>query len=121
MPPGSARPFEPRRDVHTIAENVAVLDDYLALVDADPELNAVIRRDCRVPLGDALLHLDRASNRINDAGELDEHAVTGVLDDPAAVSGDGWIDHLAEKRPEPFVRTLLINPHQTRVAGHIGG
>ena len=37
-----------------------------------------------VALGHLALHLDRAAHRIDDAGELDEHAVAGRLDDAAA-------------------------------------
>ena len=33
--PGSASPFEASRDIHTIAENVIVVDDVVTLVDAD--------------------------------------------------------------------------------------
>ena len=69
----------------------------------------------------AALHLDRAAHRIDDAGELDQEAVAGVLDDAAAVLGDLRIDQLAQVRLEALVRALLIRPHQPRVARHIGG
>ena len=32
--------LQPRRDVHAVAENVAVLDDHVAEIDADAELDA---------------------------------------------------------------------------------
>jgi hypothetical protein len=39
--------------------------------------------------GDHLaLQFDRAAHRVDDAGELDEEAVAGGLDDAAAVLGD---------------------------------
>jgi hypothetical protein len=31
------------------------------------------------------------------------------------------IDEIAEMSSQPFVRALLIRPHQPRIAGHIGG
>jgi hypothetical protein len=48
-------------------------------------------------------------------------AASGVLYDPAPVLGDLGIDQLVKVRPQPFVRPLLIHPHQARVPGHIGG
>ena len=98
MPPGSASAFEPRRDVDAVAEDVAVLDDDVADIDADAELDAPLRRHVGVALGHPALHLDGAAHRIDDAGELDQQAVAGGLDDAAAVLGDLRIDQLAAMR-----------------------
>ena len=88
MPPGSAKRFEPRRDIDPVAEDVAVLDDDVALVDADAELDAPLGRDVGVALGHLALHLGGAAHRVDHAGELDQQAVAGRLDDAAAVLGD---------------------------------
>ena len=72
MPPGSASAFEPRRDVDAVAEDVVVLDDDVAQVDADAELDALVGRDAGVALGHLALHLDGAAHRVDDAGELDQ-------------------------------------------------
>src|SRR6266446_9003691 len=79
----SARPsrigqgFDPRRDVDAVAVEVVALDDHVAEIDADAQLDAAVRRDTRVPLGHRLLHRDRATHRIDDAGKLHQHAVAG--------------------------------------------
>jgi hypothetical protein len=40
------------------------------------------------------LHLSRASEGIDDAGELHQEAVAGRLDDSAAMAGDLRVDQL---------------------------
>ena len=48
--------------------------------------------------GHLALHLDRAAHRIDDAGELDQQAVAGGLDDAAAMLGDFGVDKFAPQR-----------------------
>jgi len=48
---GLGKAFEPRGDINAIAKYVAVLDDDVALVDADAELDAAIRRQRGVTYG----------------------------------------------------------------------
>ena len=99
MPPGSAKAFEPRRDIDAVAEDVAVLDDDVAEIDADAELDALLRGDTGIALGHPALHRDGAAHRIDDAGEFDQQAVAGGLDDAAAVLGDVRVDQLAREAP----------------------
>ena len=101
--------------------DVVALDDHVAEIDADAEFDAAIRRDAGVPLGHRLLHRDRAAHRIDDAGKFDQQAVTGGLDDTAAVLGDLRIEKLAAQRLEAFERAFLVRPHQPRIPRHIGG
>jgi hypothetical protein len=67
------------------------------------------------------LHLHCAAHGIHHARKLRQQAVAGVLHDAAPVLPDLRIDQFPEVRLQPFVRPLLIRPHQARVAGHIGG
>ena len=76
--------------------------------------------DIGVALRHPLLHRDRAAHRIDDAGELDQQAVAGGLDDAAVMLGDLRIDELAAQRPEAFEGALLVGAHQPRIARHIG-
>jgi hypothetical protein len=120
-PAGIGQGFDPRSDVDPIAINVIGLDDDVAEIDADAQLDAAVRADTRVPFGHRLLHHDRAADRIDNAGKLHQHAVAGGLDDATAVFGDLRIEELAAQRLEAFVRALLIGAHQPRIAGDIGG
>ena len=90
-------------------------------MDADPELDAVVRRQRGVAFGHGRLHFGRASERVDDAGELDQQAVAGGLDEAAVMLGDFRIDHFGAQRLEPAERSFLIGTDQARIAGHIGG
>ena len=80
------------------------LDDHVAEVDPDAELDPVLRRGCGVPLDHPPLDLDRAPNGVDHARELRQEAVAGVLYDPAPVLLDLRIDQLPEMRFQAFVR-----------------
>ena len=120
-PAGLRQPFEPRRHVHPIAEDVLPLGNHIAEVDPDPELDPLVRWGARVALGHPALHVHGAADGINDTRELSQEAVAGVLHHPAPMLCDLRVDELPEMPLEPFVRPLLIRPHQARVARHVGG
>ena len=63
------------------SENVVVLDDDIALVDADAKLDALVFRDGGVALGHAALHRGREGDRLDNAWKLYQHAVARGLDD----------------------------------------
>jgi hypothetical protein len=100
------------RDVHAVAEDVAILDHDIAHVDADSELDALVRRYRRVALSHTGLHLSRTTQRIHHTAEPDEQAVTGRLDESPVMSGDLRIDQLGADRLEPLESTALVRPHQ---------
>ena len=52
------------------SENVVVLDDDVALVDADAKLDALVFRDGGVVLGHAALHRGREGDRLDNARKL---------------------------------------------------
>ena len=114
-------PLQPGGDVDAVAENVVVLDDDVALVNADPKFHAPLRGDRLVALGEFALHPGGASQGIEDALEFHEHAVAGGLDDAPSVFGDTRIDNLAPHRPERRQRAFFVRADQPRVAGNIGG
>jgi hypothetical protein len=120
-PAGIGQGFDPRSDVDPIAINVVGLDDDVAEIDADTQLDAIVRLDAGVPRGHPLLHFDRAAHRIDDAGKFHQHAVAGGLDNAAAVLGDLRIEELAAQRFEAFVRAFLVRPHQPRIPRDISG
>src|SRR5436190_511633 len=85
----------------------------IADIDPDAELDAPINRNCGIALVHATLDLDRAAHRVDDAGEFDQCAVAGGLDDAAAMLGDLRIDQRDAVRFQIAQRAFVIVAHQS--------
>ena len=79
--------FKPSGDVDAVTEDVVVIKNDVTDVDTDAKFDPLIFRYSGILLGHTALHFNRTSNRINCAGKLDQHTVTGCLDDAAAMGG----------------------------------
>jgi hypothetical protein len=66
------------------------------------------------------LHHDGAAHGIDDRGELDQHAVSGRLEDASAVLVDQRVDQFAPMALQCDERLLLVRPHQSRIFDDIG-
>ena len=110
--------FEPRGDVHSITENIAILDNNVADVNTDTELDPIRRPG--VSLRHALLDFHCAAQGIDNAAELHEETIAGRLHQPAMMLADFRVYYFGSNRPEPVQRSLFITPDQARIAGHIG-
>src|SRR5205814_2297170 len=64
--------FKTGGDIDAVAENIAVLDNDISDIDADPELDPLRDSDAGIPDGHRLLHLYGAAQRVYDAAKLDE-------------------------------------------------
>jgi hypothetical protein len=111
--------LETRRDVDAVAVDLLALDHNVAEVDADAEFHPAFERNRDVFGFERGLDLDRALDRIHDAGELREHAVTGGVDEPAAMLLDEGVNDFAI-RGKCLQRRLLIFPHEAAVAVDVG-
>ncbi len=111
--------FEPGCNVDAVAEDVAILDDDVADIDAHAKFDAALCRCCGVA-GDHLpLHLDRTAHRVDDAGELGKEAVAGRFDDATPMLGDFGIAEFTANRTQRRERALFVLAHQPRIAGDI--
>src|SRR5262249_6866177 len=117
---GFGQAFEAGGDVDAVAEDVAVLDDDVALMDAGAEFHAPLRRKRRTAFGQSRLHLRRASESVGDARELHEQPVAAGLDDAAAMAGDFRIEYLDAECFHPAERAFLIGLNEARITGDIG-
>jgi hypothetical protein len=88
-------------------------------VDADSELDPPLCGNVGVRFGHRVVDFDRASDRIDDARELDQQAVPGRLDDPAAMLGDLGIDQFASVCLEGCQRADFVSAHDPAVSGDI--
>ena len=114
--------LEPRRDVDAVTEDVVALDDDVAEIDADAELDASVLRHVLIALDHRPLDLGGTGDRVHDARKLDQHAVAGDLDDAALVLGD-LADRPARRRMrlQRSERAGLVQPHEPAVADDVGG
>src|SRR5262249_10921358 len=102
-------------------KDFAILDDDVAHVDADTQLDAVVGRHAGVAAGHFALHLDRAAQRVHHTAELDEQPVAGGLDEAAAMFGDLWIQELATQCSETFWAAAPTGAGRPGTPRHIGG
>ena len=111
-----AHPFEPRRDVHAIAHEVAVpLLDDVAKMNADAKLDAPLGRHAGVTLDHAGLHLEGATHGVDHAPELDDRAVAGALDNAAVMGGYRRVDEIAAEAPQPREKVLSSSAPTSRL------
>jgi hypothetical protein len=88
-------------------------------VYAKPKFDPLIDSNPNVPLAHAALHFNGTSYRVNHGRELDQHAVSGRLDDTAPMFFDFRIDQRLPMPLQLSVRAFLIHAHETAVPGHI--
>ena len=65
--------FQSGRDIHTVAEDVIVVEHDVADVNADAKLDPGLLGHVDVFERDPSLHLHRAAGGVHGAGELDQH------------------------------------------------
>ena len=105
--------FEPRGDIDAVAHQIAVaLLDDVAEMNAHAKLDAALGRQAGVALDEALLHLDGAAHRVDDAAELNDAAVARALDHTAMMHRDRRIDEVAPERAQPRQNTVLVGAGQ---------
>jgi hypothetical protein len=113
--------LEPGCNIDAVAQHIAVLDDDVAEIDADAELDLPFGLDIAIAARHPALDLDGAFGGIGRRHEFDQHAVAGRLDDPAVVLGDDGIDELEPVSLEPRQRPRFIDLHETAVPDHVCG
>src|SRR5713101_8753401 len=87
--------LEARGDVDAVAVDLLAIHHHVAEVDADAELHPALRRQLLVFGLERGLDLDRALDRIHDAGELSKNAVTCGINEPSVMLRYQRIDQLA--------------------------
>ena len=98
--PWCGQTLQTGREVDAVAEDISVLDNDVALVNADPKLDPLLYGRADVSLEHATLHLDRAASGIDDAGKFDQQAVAHRLYNAAVVFLDLGIAKFAPNRSQ---------------------
>ena len=116
---GLGQRFQTRRHVDTVARDVGAVDDDVADVDADAELDALVGRFRLIICVHCPLHVDCAVERRIRAGEFEQHPVAGGLDHPATVFGNLRIDDAFADLAQPRKRPSIIALHVSAEADYI--
>jgi hypothetical protein len=88
-------------------------------VNPDPKFDPELLRDAGILSGDTALDLHCASCGVDGAGELHQHAITGSLDDTAAMRGDCGVDKRLSERLQIGERAFLVATHQATIGGNV--
>src|SRR4051794_15176896 len=72
---GFAESLEPGGNIDAIAEDVVAIDDDVAEIDADTQLETALERDGVVEGTGCSLHRDGAVQRVDDARKIRQQAV----------------------------------------------
>ena len=102
-----------------VAKNVIFIEDDISNVDTNAKLNSDVCRDVCIVSSHAALNLGRTAGRIDGAGKLDQHSVTGCLDDTPMMGGNGGIDKALPNRLEPGERPFLVQTHEPAVPSDV--
>ncbi|MBP2445339.1 hypothetical protein JOH51_002778 [Rhizobium leguminosarum] len=108
------------RNAYAVALDVFAFDDDIAEIDADPELQPVLRQGYGVVRGFPLLSLHRATQGIDDALEFDQQTIAHGFDQPAVVTLDRRLEDIALVRLKTRTRTLFLDLAQSTVTDDIG-
>src|SRR4051812_36945605 len=82
-PVGLGQRFQPSGNVDAVTEDVVRLDNDVANIHANAKADAFVLSYSGITADHAPLHFGRAHHGIDNARELDEHAVAGGFDYPA--------------------------------------
>jgi len=104
--------LEPPSDIDTIAENIVLLNNHVADVDANAKPDALLVRQASLAVDHPTLDLGGATHSVHHTGELCQETVAGVLDGTALVLSDPRVDQLFQMCLETLVGAFLVNAHQ---------
>ena len=111
--------FQTRCDIHTVTEDIVVVDDDVPDVDADPQFDPLILRHRGILLGHFTLDFNGTAHRIHGTGKFDQHTVARGLDDPPAMLGNGGVNESLPDRLQAGQRALLIDAHQAAISSDV--
>src|SRR5215218_3216954 len=112
--------FEPRRNIHAVAIDVAVrIDNDVAEVDANAKDDPLVLEYPGVAVERGPLDLDRAGDRLHGARELDQGAVSGQLHNAPVMDLDEGLAEFASIGFEALKGACFIALHHAAVADHV--
>ena len=117
----SGNALQARSHVDAIAKNIVALDNHIANVNADAELDAAIPRHVPISILYAALHFRGASYCVHHAGKFHQHPVAGEFDNSPLMLGDFAIDKIGLQGLQCCECAGLVSAHEAAVSDHVGG
>src|SRR5262249_34042247 len=108
--------LDPRRDVDTLTEDVARLEDDVAEIDPDPHRDAWVGRKRLVHWRQGITQPRRAARRFDRVVEIDEYEFGGLLEYVSAEFGNLRFDDRALETPQLGKILLFVAREQPIVA-----
>jgi len=100
--------------------DIIAIDDHVAEVNSDPKVNGVIAWYVCGTLRHPSLHDNRAFDSGDNAGKLQQKAITGGLHDPTAMFFNEGIDELGAVGFQRRKCPAFVSLHEAAVAGPHG-
>ena len=104
-------PFETHCNIDTITKDIIVCDDNITDVNADAKFDPLVLRHIGILFCHAALDVVGTSHGVDHAGELNESAVPGVLDDASAMISDFGIEKRLSESFQLRQRAFFVDPY----------
>src|SRR5207302_7673306 len=111
--------FEAHCNIDAVTKDIIIFDDNITDVNADAKFDPLDLRYVDILLGHAALNFDGTSHGVEDAGELNESAVAGILDDAPAIISDFGIKKRLPKSFQLRQGAFFVDPYQAARARDI--
>src|SRR5258705_11672644 len=111
-PPGSAIPSRRTCNIDPVTEDIVLFDNYITDVNADAEFDPFVLRHIGILFCHAALDFVGTSHGVDHAGELNESAVPGILDDASVMLSDFGIEKRLSKSFQLRQRAFFVDPYQ---------
>ena len=112
-------PFETHCNINPITKDIIVFDNYITDVNADAKFDPLDVRYINILFGHVALNFEGTSHGVHDAGEFNESAVPGILDDASAIISDFGIKKRRSERFQLRQRSFFIDANQATRARDI--
>ncbi len=112
--------LEPSRDIDAVSVNVALIDQDVARVDPDPQLDTVLLLLIRLSRGKPALDIERTTYRVDRARELDQQSVAHAAHETSVIFVDCRLDQFTRMASKARMRLVLAAAHHAAVIDDIG-
>jgi hypothetical protein len=104
-------PFETHRNIDPVTKDIVLFDDYITDVNADAKFDPFVLRHIGILFGRAALDFVGTSRGVDHAGELNESAIPGILDDASAMISDFGIEKRLSESFQLRQRAFFVDPY----------